>query len=145
MTTSTRQHEHFEGIVEDHRRLRELLGLIGESFSGRDRNVHRLMSLLVDLEGDLLAHFEYEEHGGYLEEALALAPHFSNRAARLVSEHNQFLRMVREMHDGVGESAWEWEIVRDQFRTFAYRFLNHESEENRLVQDAMLRDIEAED
>jgi hypothetical protein len=145
MTSPTRQHVHFEEIVEDHRRLRELLGLIGESLSRRDRSVYRLTSLMESLEGHLLAHFEHEEHGGYLQDALTLAPHFSNRAVRLMREHTQFLQMVREMHDGIGDSAWEWEVVRDQFRSFAHRFLNHESEENRLVQDAMLRDIEAED
>jgi len=143
MTSQAQRHEHFEGIVEEHRRLRELLELISTSLTRRERSVYRLASLLEDLEGHLRSHFEHEERGGYLEEALALAPHFANRAARLVGEHSQFLQMVREMHDATSDCGWE--AVAGHFQDFTHRFVEHEADENRLVQDAMLRDIEAED
>jgi hemerythrin len=143
MTRETHSPPQFETVIEDHRRLRELLELIRVTLARRDRSVHRLADLLSDLMDDLRVHFDHEENGGYLQEALALAPQYATRASRLVNEHGEFLLMVREMQHATAKD--EWDALRAQFYDFSHRFGAHEADENRLVQDAMLRDIEAED
>jgi hemerythrin len=143
MTRETHSQPQFETVIEDHRRLRELLELIRATLARRDHSVHRLADLLTDLMDDLRMHFDHEEKGGYLEDALALAPHFAMQASRLVNEHGEFLLMVREMQHATAND--EWDALKTRFQDFSHRFEAHEASENRLVQDAMLRDIEAED
>ena len=143
MTHETLRQPALETVIEEHRRLRDLLDLIRNALDRRDRSAYRMANLLADLEVDLVSHFEHEEHGGYLQEALALAPRFARQASRLVAEHGEFLEMVREMRQATDEH--DWEAVRRRFRDFVCRFGAHETDENRLVQDAMLIDIEAED
>jgi hypothetical protein len=84
------------------------------------------------------AHFEMEEDGGYMEEAVARLPVLSHNADKLIAEH-AILRMaidhlVKHL-ETVGDSATEWYACRDEFTRFAEQIAAHEANENWLLHE----------
>jgi len=103
-----------------------------------------LLRLIAEVEQLLPAHFVSEEAGGYLSDALAIAPRLSKRAAVLQRDHRKFTArfaklatFARELRE-VDES---WEYLGVAIREFIRELRLHELEENRLVQEAFLDDL----
>jgi RNA polymerase-binding transcription factor len=103
-----------------------------------------LLVLLADFARQLAAHFEREEAGGYLGEALAVAPRLSPRAERLRREHDSLLRDVerigRHARFAHPHSA-AWDRLEREFRAVAAAIERHEIAESELVSDALLDDV----
>ena len=103
-----------------------------------------LLRLIAEAEQLLPAHFAFEEAGGYLSEALAVAPRLSRRAAALQRDHGKFAarfaklatfaRELRETDEG-------WDYLGVAIREFSRELRFHELEENQLVQEAFLDDL----
>ena len=104
-----------------------------------------MLRLLRKLEHLLPEHFEYEEAGGYLAEALAAAPRLTRRAQRLHEEHSGFSAQLVALADRAreaGESPGSWEALATGIRKFTYELRRHELEENSLIQDAFTDDLD---
>ena len=103
-----------------------------------------LLRLIAEVEQFLPAHFAFEEAGGYLSDALSIAPRLSKRAALLQRDHRKFTarfaklatfaRQLREVDES-------WEYLGVAIREFIRELRLHELEENRLVQEAFLDDL----
>jgi len=103
-----------------------------------------MLRLLRKLEHRLPEHFEYEEAGGYLAEALAMAPRLTRRAQRLRGEHADFsakLAALASRAREAGESPASWKTLAAGVRKFTYELRHHELEENTLIHDAFMDDI----
>ncbi len=87
---------HWRELEVEHRRLGAVLDSLAASLGAvaeRPDDVGtrvEMLRLLRKLEHLLPEHFEYEEAGGYLAEALAAAPRLTRRAQRLRGEHSGF-------------------------------------------------------
>jgi iron-sulfur cluster repair protein YtfE (RIC family) len=103
-----------------------------------------MLRLLRKLEHLLPEHFEYEEAGGYLAEALAAAPRMTRRAQRLRREHDGFSAKLAALADRAreaGESPGCWKALAAGVRKFTYKLRRHELEENSLIQEAFTNDL----
>jgi hypothetical protein len=112
------------------------------SGAGRTAVVH----LFVELEQRLPEHFAFEERGGYLSDALAIAPRLSKWAAQLAEDHPIFLEQLRELvrdaHEAAADDSRQpWEQIAVRVQKLASALGEHELEENRLVQQAFSEDI----
>ena len=134
------QHQRL-GVVLDS--LAASLGAVAERPDDVGTRVE-MLRLLRKLEHLLPEHFEYEEAGGYLAEALAVAPRLTRRAQRLRGEHSEFSAKLAALADRAreaGESPGSWTALAAGVRKFTYELRHHELEENSLIQDAFTDDI----
>lgn len=99
---------------------------------------------LAALTTHLRHHFEQEEEGGYLEEALSAAPRFSQEAALLVAQHpvmlrqaNQALEFARSVDD-----AAAWQTLKNDVKSLIAAMIAHETAENKIVRQALNTDVD---
>jgi hypothetical protein len=147
MTTSPPNTTKFDSVLDEHRHLRDLIRLLQLSMLHPRPSSVVMQRLLDELDAALRTHFEHEEHGGYLHDAVSAAPRLSMLAVRLLEEHADFLAatvVLRRLCNAAAESG-DWSEFADAYARFCHRFNEHEMAENHLVQDAMLRDMPAED
>ena len=80
------QHRSLDGV------LSALIDRVDRIPRAVDRlDVHdELLRLIADADLLLRAHFAFEEAGGHLGDALAIAPRLSHRAAHLEGDHEEF-------------------------------------------------------
>ncbi len=101
--------------------------------------------MLVEFLRRLLPeHFDLEARGGYLADALAVAPQLSDRAEKLRQQHGVLARQIVELaeHAGsAGDEASEWEAIAQHVRQFAGALLRHEHAEGLLTQEAFTDDL----
>ncbi len=133
------QHQHLGAVLDS---LAASLGTVAERPDDVGTRVE-MLRLLRKLEHLLPEHFEYEEAGGYLAEALAVAPQLTRRAQRLRNEHSWFVTKLAALANrarDAGESPGSWKALAAGVRKFTYELRNHELKENSLVQDAFTYD-----
>lgn len=128
-----------ETLRAQHSEIRECIADLQAMPSGE----RKIRELLARLETLLRDHFELEERGGYLEEALTRAPQLSSTATRLVKEHGSLLGRIRDLHERARSTSAD--DLRDaafaeSVGQFAEQLHDHEIAENRLLQDAYLED-----
>lgn len=135
-------------FYEEHRELADALQKTDRLLARVDRTqrqVDRQMGRLADL---IEGHFEHEENGGYMAEALARAPQLTRVAKKLASEHADLLDDTKKLQmlarSGVESPAW-WRQIEQDFHWLKARFLAHEHAENKLLHEAYNRDIGATD
>ncbi len=147
MTTSPPNTTKFDSVLDEHRHLRDLIRLLQLSMFHPQPNPIVIQRLLDELDAALRTHFEHEEHGGYLHDAVSAAPQLSTLAVRLLEEHAAFLATTATLrrHCNSASDSGDWSEFADAYAHFCRQFDEHEAAENRLVQDAMLRDMQAED
>jgi hypothetical protein len=134
----------------EHRRLQQCLRRIEQQWI--DCEVPRLAEIIPqvieDLEilrAELADHFEEEESGGCLEEAVSRQPSLSHEAIRLEHEHPVMLEQVdllivklKEV-SGPIQSADE---AKEDFRRFAEQLHAHEAAENRILEESFGIEVE---
>ena len=103
-----------------------------------------LRSLLVELRTHLVEHFAREEHGGFLDEAIANMPRLAPVATTVEKEHPGLLAEI----DGIiaalpgnKPTLEHWVDIGHRFRVFAQRINRHEALENRLLQEGLNEDF----
>jgi DnaK suppressor protein len=102
-----------------------------------------VLALLGDLEYELTLHFATEERGGYIAEAVAIAPRLARDAAALQAEHPGLQRAASELTETArqaGRSHAHWRELRDPLMAFARELLDHEGRENELISHAWTED-----
>ena len=143
-----------EKLRVQHLRMRDSLGALSELIesimlgcscgesTGPDRAAALLV--LVDLDRDLPEHFALEERDGFLSSAVATAPRFHRRAARLLLQHGDFCeRLTRLLSSArqAGEGVQNWTRLQQDFLRLSGDLLEHERFENDLIGRAHTEDI----
>jgi hemerythrin-like domain-containing protein len=132
-------------FCQAHEVLRRDLGEVDEAARVPSSNPWELGSLLDKVRMQLLEHFRLEEQDGYMSEVLKEDPSRERTARQLLEEHCQ----LADCLDGLVEEAAAWASRRDAFlekvREWVKRVRQHESRENRLVEDVLNRDLGTKD
>jgi DnaK suppressor protein len=132
------------------RTIFSVLNIIGDVIDRCERDDARpdslasTFALLSDLGRQLPERFRLEEQGGYLAEALSVAPRFSRRATELMQEHASFSRRIGSIvkaAEAADSHAAEWRVVQDDFRQLSLELLAHEQSEADIVESAFLDDV----
>lgn len=109
------------------------------------REVHEA---LIALKKHLHHHFAQEEAGGYMEEALLLAPHLTSEAGRLLRQHPAMTTGMNRVLDKSADAltdAGVWNELRQMVSELVHDLVAHEAAENRLVQRAFNTGVEPTD
>ncbi|MDP6444615.1 MAG: hemerythrin domain-containing protein [Pirellulaceae bacterium] len=135
-------------IHDEHRHLRRLLGQIAAVLSAGQAPRATMASHFCDLRDQIARHFDHEEDGGFFHAELEEAPWLHERANTLLEQHPQFLAMLDDLCSvaqcGADSREW-WDEIATLFDSFMRQFSQHEEDENTLMQDALSRDVGAED
>ena len=103
---------------------------------------------IAELEDRLSEHFRLEESGGYLADALRVAPRYHARAEVLRAQHDDLsaeMRGICELAGVSGRSLEAWSELEWRLGAFARRLREHERAENEITSDAFLEDIGTSD
>lgn len=142
-------HDFFEMIKNEHCEIRGLLSQVQAVLNDKQPKADCAKQLVSTLYERLQSHFHHEEAGGYLSEALERAPRLADQAGRLFEQHETLSEALGELRDYVqqpgpadtlSDATW-WKGLADRFQDFSKQLLKHESEEDRLVQEAFNRDV----
>jgi plasmid maintenance system antidote protein VapI len=101
--------------------------------------ITEVTGLIVDLRDRLARHFEREENGGYLEEAIVRVPHIAAQAMALQRQHGEFLATANVMleHARSTDAAPQvWAALKADYDLFAKRLNAHEAAEDALLSRA---------
>jgi hypothetical protein len=127
----------------EHHELRRLVHLLHEAI-GDERPwspeaAKAAVDVLAELATHLDHHFAQEENGGYLEEALTLAPRFTSQAAELLRQHPAILEKVGVLRKTANLSLRQsdaWMRLRSEVTDLIRDLIAHERAENQIVQQA---------
>lgn len=148
MSTAGTRMNVFETITDEHHELELLFACVAEAVSRGPSDVPGLSVLLDNLVGRIERHFVREEADGYFTEIVELAPRFARVAVELQREHADLLMTAKRLCGRLPiaqESHNSWRVFQLDFEAFVQRCAEHESAENRLVQETYLQDIGALD
>lgn len=127
----------------EHRRLHECVEQIEQQWreqkAGPADFAPRLASSLESLGGELARHFEEEENGGCLEEAVSRQPSLSQETRRLEHEHGEMLGLVRGLVGRLrtlprGDSI---ERIETDYHHFVETLQDHEAAEDRILAEGL--------
>ena len=140
--------EIFEKIKQEHDALREKFRRIHDVLAGPEIAAEEMTRLLREFHNALTVHFSNEESDGFFEEVTTHAPRLAGRADQLCVEHEQLLHKATELcrfaETGSPSMAW-WRELSSRCHEFSKQLMHHESEENKLLQQAHQDDIGASD
>ncbi len=123
----------------EHERLHADVREIERALAARSDPVALLKVLesLAELRDDLVRHFEEEERGGCIEEAVCRCPRLTREATAVEREHPVLLQRLRHLIErvGGGESGIDENFV-EEFQEFARTLHAHEAAENRILKEA---------
>jgi len=135
-------------VLAEHRDLFSRMQAIKTAFTDRPRptadRCAGIRAALADLREHLRTHFEFEEHGGFMEESIARMPRLGPAVAAVMKEHPTLLAeldtVIARLSGGdVSADAWV-EAGRD-FEHFAAVMRDHERSENAVVQEGYNEDL----
>jgi iron-sulfur cluster repair protein YtfE (RIC family) len=140
--------EIFEKIKQEHDALREKFRRIHDVLAGPEIAAEEMARLLREFHNALRVHFSNEESDGFFEEVTTHAPRLAGRADQLCVEHEQFRHKAAELYRfaeaGSPSMPW-WRELKSRCHEFSKQLMHHESEENKLLQQAHQDDIGASD
>ena len=137
-------HKIVEKIMHEHDALREKVRRIHTVLAQPDPSQPEINLLLREYMNALIVHFSNEEDEGFFDEVTASAPRLERSASRLCMEHKKLVRQVDELcrfaAAGSPSIVW-WRELSLRCHEFNKQLMHHESEENRLLQQAHQIDI----
>lgn len=107
------------------------------------QQVSDVTRLVADLRDRLKRHFQQEEQGGYLEEAVVRVPQIAPQATLLQRQHEEFLKAADAMleHANSNDPAPQiWAALKAGYLLFAKKLNAHEAAENALLGKAFNED-----
>jgi hypothetical protein len=129
---------------ELHQRMRELQQHLTENQPATS-DWQQVADGLAALRGQLARHFEREETGGFLDEAVGLVPRLGNQVARLMRDHAEFLTEL----DGIlllagskTRSAADRADLRERALGLFHALRLHEAAEEHVLQQVFPSDAE---
>jgi iron-sulfur cluster repair protein YtfE (RIC family) len=145
---STTPREVQERIRKEHDRLRDLLGLISREMASHRGTPGKLARQLHSLRDQLRTHFVEEEEHGFFEQIADQAPRFIAATEKLTQEHVDMLEkvdlLIGKAEGGDGSDSW-WDGLMTAFHDLSRELMQHEHEENELLQKAYSVDIGEKD
>jgi hypothetical protein len=139
MITAPTKNPFYELAQAEHRQVRQLMDRIcalagegGADFTG----VH---AALVELLRHLQEHFQREEEGGYMEEAVTQLPRLAQQMAALERQHGPLLEQLADLVDGVQDIATTpagRERLNRSWQAFCQALRTHEEAEDRVLDEA---------
>jgi len=145
---TAKEHEIQERIRQEHERLRDLLGQITREMSARKGTAADLAQQLRSLRDQLHAHFVEEEEHGFFDQITSQAPRLSGQTEKLCEEHVDMLdkldKLVGQAEQGDGSDDW-WSGLVKAFHDLSRELMQHEHEENELLQKVYSDDIGEKD
>ena len=148
MTAHSHTHLYYEEVLREHRELLASVRRIREALEARRGGKNSLPGMLGELAAHLTSHFAFECEDGYLFEALENAPQLQGEADALERQHPELLDAVMKLRERVIDQeesdAW-WQSLQHDFEAFSQSLIEHERDENRLVQEALDRDTGTRD
>ncbi|MCL6502720.1 MAG: hemerythrin domain-containing protein [Pirellulales bacterium] len=145
-----RLYAYIEGVRADHLELRAMVREIEKLLAAAQAarwatvEVQALLAAVEDLDRHLREHFAEEEAGGYMEEALAIAPRFGPQAQRLVNEHPVMLQQMAQILDMARRCVTQSQVgpeLSRLLREFFTTLRAHDAAENRIIQEAFNTDL----
>jgi len=133
------EHRELHAAIE---RIHQVLDETREIDASIQR-VSELTAHITALRDRLARHFEQEENGGYLEEAIVRMPQIAPQAAMLQKQHGEFLTAANDMlaHARSSDAAPHvWAALKADYLLFAKRLNAHEAAENALLSRAFNED-----
>ncbi|HVX63432.1 MAG TPA: hemerythrin domain-containing protein [Pirellulales bacterium] len=135
----------------EHREMRRLVQVLrhamGKEGGWSKESAQEALKAFEALKAHLKEHFAQEEEGGYLEQALAVAPRYSDEAKLLLKQHGLMTRQVAHAVETARRAVDEpgaWAALAAETRELLQKLVEHETAENRIVQKALNTGIEAE-
>ncbi len=144
------QSEVVEHVMHEHDLLQEKVRQIHSALAAADPAPAEIETLLREFLSALIVHFSTEEEKseGFFTEICGHAPRLSGQADQLCVEHQQLLHQANELcqfaASGSPSLTW-WRELKTRCHEFSKRLMNHEREENKLLQEAYQADIGAYD
>jgi hypothetical protein len=145
LKSTANRSEAIEQVMLEHNALREKIKKIHSVLAGSIPDQEEIESLLRDFMLALIVHFTNEElDEGFFAEISAHAPRLAGRAGQLCVEHEALLREVDELcrfaAAGSPSMPW-WRELNSRCHELTKRLMQHEHEENQLLQEAHQTDI----
>lgn len=144
MAELSSQAELAERLRTQHREIKELLGQIATMLAERRASVEQVGERLARLGDLLVKHFTLEEHEGYAVDVLRDAPQLLHKANALLAQHPKMAARVQNLVSigmpRVKPVDW-WTQTRERFDAFVQELLEHERNEDRLLQQAECQDL----
>lgn len=129
------EHRELHAVIERiHRELENT-----REINASSERIAEVTTLIVDLRDRLARHFQQEENGGYLEEAIVRMPHTAPQAMALQRQHGEFLATANTMLDharSTEAAPLVWSTLKTDYDLFAKRLNAHEAAENALLSRA---------
>ncbi|MBX9791745.1 MAG: hemerythrin domain-containing protein [Pirellulales bacterium] len=138
---------YLQQVRAEHYDLEQLVRQIEEAFGSAriqgwpPTSAPRLTELLTELNDQIQRHFAQEEVGGYMEEALSLAPRFSGQAQALLKQHAELSQAVRELQARAKAEVLAWNSLHADLLTLLKKLKAHEAGENRIIEAAFNEDL----
>lgn len=129
------EHRDLHAAIE---RIHHELAVTREVDASIER-ITEVTTLIVDLRDRLARHFQQEENGGYLEEAIVRVPQIAAQATTLQRQHGEFLATANTMLDharSTEAAPLVWSALKTDYDLFAKRLNAHEAAENALLSRA---------
>jgi len=137
-----------EAICNEHKQLRALLSEMGQILATRQVPLDTVVRKLSLLRDQLESHFRHEESEGFFDQISDHAPRLAGRITHLCVEHIDMLgeldSLLGQAMQGDGSEGW-WCYMGASFQDLSRRLLEHEREENELLQRAYTDDIGSKD
>ncbi len=137
-----------EAIRKEHDELRTMLGEVGQILAARQVSIEDVVRKLSSLRDQLETHFRHEEAEGFFEQIADQAPRLARRVNNLCTEHVEMLAeidgLMEQAMQGDGSEGW-WRYIGAEFHGLSKRLMEHEREENELLQRAYTDDIGSKD
>jgi hypothetical protein len=129
---------------ELHARLLDLRAEFGRQASPGAVELESLRQRLLGLREQLARHFAQEENGGHLEESIARIPRLFPAARAVVAEHPRLLAELDALLERLAVRdirVVSWTAAADAFSTFTEHLLDHERNENDVLQQGYNEDF----
>jgi len=146
METTRLTPEMLDAIADEHEALAELYEQILNVLQAVPAQRLRVCTLLDELVEKLDKHFMHEEEGGYYSHVLKIAPWRAATVEELKRQHADLSSAVAQIARGARvaeESLQSWAVVRKDFDAFLRRCVEHEANEERVIQETYLLDVAA--
>jgi hemerythrin len=137
-----------EKMSAQHDQLGRTLSDVRENLNRARIDPPAVQRQLKELERQFEAHFRSEEADGYFDEVLARAPHLKHQVDELRGQHAELLSAVASLQvdaNRLDAEPGQLAATRVLLDEISKTFLDHETAEGRLLEDAYCRDTSAVD
>lgn len=140
------EHVHAHALNQAHNDLlRDLRGLGHFIQPAEEASIVELRNRLAATYTHVCDQFCLEEQGGYLDDIQVSEPRLQRTIGELSEDHRKLLDALTQIRDDAAVARSVDDVLRHKVRAWIDRFLQHETRENDVIQDAVDSDCGAGD